>query len=87
MRESVDIREGGEDVRAGINLVFCGYSVIRNLILGVEHERDSCGYTTDGDSSLGGRVDEENDAGTETGRSSVHPVRHRWRRCAALRVP
>jgi hypothetical protein len=58
----------------GADLEFGGYSVVKNLMLGAGHEPDSCGHTTNGASSLSGRVDGENDVGTETGSSSVYPV-------------
>ena len=61
----------------GTNLEFGSYSVAKNLILGVGHEPDSYGHTTDGDSSLSGRVDGENDVGNETERKSVYSVRQR----------
>jgi hypothetical protein len=77
LRESVSIREGGEDARVGTDLEFGGYSVVKNQMLGVGREPDSCGHTTDGDSSLSGRADGENDVGNETEPSSVHPVRQR----------
>jgi hypothetical protein len=70
LRESVSVREGGENARVGTDLEFGG-------MLGVGHEPDSCGHTTDDDSSLSGRADGENDVGNETEPSSVHPVRQR----------
>lgn len=64
-------------MRVGTDLEFGGYSILKNLMLGVGHEPDSCSNTTAGDSSLGGRLDGESDVGTEADPGNVNPVRQR----------
>ena len=55
----------------------CGYSVVEELIPEIEHEPDSSRHAANGDSSLGGGVDRENNIGSETKHGGVQPIRQR----------
>jgi len=63
-------------VRVRTDLEFGGgHSVVKELIPEVEHEPDRGGYTTDSNSSFGGRVDGKNDVRSKTKHGRVQPVR------------
>jgi hypothetical protein len=49
--------------------------ILEELIPELEHESDSCGYTTNGDGFLGNGIDGESDVGGDTEYSGTQSVR------------